>query len=410
MPRPGPRSTLLSAITQGALALPGLSAVAGRASAESAPLEVRADYRFSRYSEDNIDSSKVANLGKGAGAGSTNRYEIDVHQFRFEAPISDRYSVDAEIGYETMSGATPWYIQPRPGEDPLQVMTGATIDEARTDVLLKGSRYLDRGVASVSGGVSTENDYLSVNLGVSGERQYNEKNTTLSAGLGGSYDMIDPTGGGTQQRPKHETRHNVNVFAGLSQILGRSAVVQSSLKYQYDGGFLSDPYKWAYVEDGPLADARPDARHRFSWLTRYRQHFESVDGTLHFDYTLYYDDWDVNAHTFELAWYQTFFDRFRLIPSARYYSQSQAYFYAPFYDVPRGDGLRSSDYRLSPFGAYSWKIRAETRFQTWSLLWDASISYERYESAGDLAFGKVSVENPGLVSYELWSVGLTARF
>ena len=406
MPRPGPKGAILQAITQGALALPGLSGLAGRSSAESAPLEVRSDYRFSRYSEDDIDGSKVA-------SGDTSRYEIDIHQLRFETPIGDRFGLGVELAYETMSGATPWYIQPgAPGEDPVQVMTGATVDEQRTDALLTGSWYLDRSVASLSGGVSVENDYLAVNLGASGERSYNEKNTTLSAGIGGSYDMIEPTDGGTEYRPENETRHNVNLFVGLSQILGRGATVQSSLKYQYDGGFLSDPYKQAYVEEagGPLDDVRPDMRHRFSWLTRYRQHWRRVDGTLHFDYTLYLDDWNLNAHTFELAWYQTLFDSIRLIPSLRYYSQSQADFSAPFYTSVRSDGLRSSDYRLSPFGAYAWQIRAETRFQTWSLVWDASISWQRYVSGGELALGTVDVENPGLVSWNLFSVGLTARF
>jgi len=406
MPRPGPVGTFLGAITHSALALPGLSGLAGRASAESAPLEVRSDYRFSRYAEDGIDGSKVE-------TGDTDRYEIDIHQLQLEMPIGDRFGLGVELAYETMSGATPWYIVPGdPGEDPMQVMTGATVDEQRTDALVTGSWYLDRSVASLSGGVSVENDYLAVNLGVSGERQYNEKNTTLSAGIGGSYDMIEPTDGGTQQRPESETRHNVNLFVGLSQVLGRTSSIQSSLKYQYDGGFLSDPYKQAYVADagGPLEDVRPDMRHRFSWLTRYRQHWRRVDGTLHFDYTLYLDDWNMNAHTFELAWYQTLFDSIRLIPSLRYYSQSQAEFYAPFYTNVRSDGLRSSDYRLSPFGAYAWQIRAETRFQTWSLVWDASVSWQRYVSGGELALGTVDVENPGLVSYNLFSVGLTARF
>ena len=35
---------------------------------------------------------------------------------------------------------------------------------------------------------------------------------------------------------------------------------------------------------------------------------------------------------------------------------------------------------------------------------------ERYTSSADLAIVKVAVENPGLVSYNLFSVGLTARF
>ena len=52
-----------------------------------------------------------------------------------------------------------------------------------------------------------------------------------------------------------------------------------------------------------------------------------------------------------------------MIPSFRYYSQGKADFYAQLLrNGSRRDGLYSSDYRLSPYGAISWRIRAETRF------------------------------------------------
>jgi hypothetical protein len=104
------------------------------------------------------------------------------------------------------------------------------------------------------------------------------------------------------------------------------------------------------------------------------------------------------------------FDTIRVIPSFRYYSQGQADFYSPFYEQARGDGLYSSDYRLSPYGAISWRIRAETRFRILRLDLLASFAWERYLSSGEYALGKVSTPNPGLVSYDLFSVGLTTRF
>jgi hypothetical protein len=78
--------------------------------------------------------------------------------------------------------------------------------------------------------------------------------------------------------------------------------------------------------------------------------------------------------------------------------------------VARADGLYSSDYRLSPYGALGWRIKAETRFRIWRLDWIASFAWERYLSSGKYALGKVEVENPGLVNYDLFSVGFTTRF
>ena len=396
-------SSVLRALTTSALALPGF---ADRAAGESAPLEVRTDYRYSLYSEDPVSRNKVL------AGGETERYEVDIHQFRFATPIGDRFDLGLELAHETMSGATPWYLAPDPdgGDDPVQVMTEASIEDTRTDALVTGSWYQENGKTSLGTGFSTENDYLSINGSLGRERHYNEKNTTLSFGVGGSFDQIEPTQDGGSLRVDSEDKQSYSGFLGVSQVLGRGTAIQSSLKYQHMTGFLSDPYKQAFVVDGPVPDARPDTRNQLSWLTRYRHHVRSFDATLHFDYKFYLDDWDIHSHTLELAWYQTFFDRFRLVPGFRYYSQSQADFYAPIYASARSDGLASSDYRLSPYGAVSARLKLETRFQTWNLLWDANVAWERYVSSADYAIESVDVENPGLVSFNLFSVGLTARF
>lgn len=395
-------SSALHALTTSALALPGL---ANSASAESPSLDITAEYSFSRYTEDDLSSGDVA------PGNETSRYEIDVHQFHFGMPIGDRWDIGLDIAHETMTGATPWYVRPdgTTGE-PVQVMTGATIEEERTDVLASGSYYVDWGKIGGSAGVSIENDYLAINGGVSSERNFNEKNTTLSGGLGFSYDMIDPTQDGSSDRVSSEDKHSLTLFGGLSQVLSASSAIQGTLTYQYAGGFLSDPYKLALVGGLTEPDTRPDERHLVSILARYRKHFEGIAGTFHLDYRFHYDDWQINAHTIDASWYQTIFGIVRLIPSIRYYSQSQAEFYAPYYLAATSDGLYSSDYRLSPYGALSYRIKAETRFQTWNLDWVANVAYERYESDADLALSDVSVANPGLVSFNMWSVGITGRF
>jgi hypothetical protein len=211
-------------------------------------------------------------------------------------------------------------------------------------------------------------------------------------------------------RPKSENKQSYDVYLALSQILGANTIAQTSVKYQHARGFLSDPYKLAYVAGTPETDERPDQRNQFSWLTRFRHHFRGAEASVHLNYMFYADDWKMYSNTIELAWYQTLFDRFKLVPSARYYSQSQAYYYSPFYFTPRRDGLRSSDYRLSPFGAYVYGVRGEFPFEIWSTNWTLTAAFERYTSGADLALQSVDVENPGLVSYNLYTFGLTGRF
>jgi hypothetical protein len=105
----------------------------------------------------------------------------------------------------------------------------------------------------------------------------------------------------------------------------------------------------------------------------------------------------------------------QIIPSVRYYTQSQADFYEPFVtaafdatNIPHA----SSDYRLSPYGALSGKLRVEAHVSDWPfhMAWKLGASYERYQSAASLAIQSVDVENPGLVSFNVIMINLSARF
>ncbi len=398
--RAGRQGAALHALTSSALALPGLASTAG---AEAPSDRFRADYNYSFYSEDELDNSDVA-------GGDNERYEIHMHQWHLAAPVGDRVDVGLDVAYETMSGASPWYVVPDTDGDPIQVMTGATIDDTRVDALLSTNYYLSRGKVGGSAGVSIEEDYLSFNGGFAGNLNFNEENTTLSGGAGFSIDRIQPVDADQfPLRPDDENKQTYSVFTGISQIVGEQTVVQSNLSFQHARDFLSDPYKQVFVDGNILADTRPDQRNQFAWLSRLRHHFRAINATTHLDYRFYVDDWNILSHTFEFAWYQSFWDRLRLIPSLRYYSQSSADFYAPYF-TSAGDDHFSSDYRLSPYGAISGRIRAEVPFTIWRIDMLLSGSYERYVSSADYALGDVEVENPGLVSFDLFSVGLTTRF
>jgi len=395
------RSAALAALTSGAFALPGL---APAASAQESFGRYSAEYAYSRYSEDPLPKSKVPT------GGERDRFEVDMHQMHLGGPLLDRVDLGLDVVHEKMSGASPWYVIQGANGEPLQVMSGATIEEARTDALLEATLLFDRGQASLGGGISSENDYFAWNGSLRGERHFGEKTTTLSGGAGFSIDSIDPVDTDLfPTRPSHEQKWSTSVFGGISQVLSREAALQSTLTYQREQGYLSDPYKQVLVAGNPVPDARPDSRNQLTWLTRLRHHVSPVHGTLQADYRFYADDWQLTSHTLEVAWDQAIFDALHLIPSFRYYSQSQAEFYGPWFDAT-GDGLHSSDYRLSPYGAIAWKIKAETRFATGSVDWRAAFAWQRYLSSGDYALGKVSVANPGLVSFNLFSVSLTARF
>ena len=371
-------------------------------------------YAFTYYSEDSLPADKLE-------AGATSRYEIETHQVSFSGPVAEKVDVGFDFIYETMSGATPFFVVPGPDADhPMQVMSGATVSEERFDGNLSSNYYLDSSRVGANLGISKENDYFSVYSGVNGERDFNEKNTTLSSGIGFSIDKIEPTDSAGSNRVSSAHKRSMDLFGGVSQILNRSTTVQSTMSYKYSKGFLSDPYKLACIQNPATGncgtnvnDNRPGDRNQFAWLTKLRYHVEAIDATIQADYRFHHDDWKVTSHTFEAKWYQNFLDgKIQVIPSFRYYSQSQAYFYEPFYASARSDGLASSDYRLSPYGAISYgaRVQAEIEDWPWGLDLRLGLFYERYMADAGLALSKVAVPNPGLVDFHLIYCTLDLRF
>jgi hypothetical protein len=414
--RAGRGSGALQALTSSALAITGF---ANQARAD-APIErPTADYSFSYYSEDQLDG--------GVQGADDDRYEIYTQQLSLRMPFSGRTDLGLDLTYEKMSGASPWWVAPPGFVEPtraVQVMSAATIEDARTDILLSSSYFFDTGRLGFATGYSFEKDYTAWNFGLEGERNFNAKNTTLSAGVGVSLDELEPTDSDVYTlRPDHENKQTYTVNLGLSQVLGRNTIVQGNLTYKLNNGYLADPYK-EFVAGGILhVDTRPDQRNQFSFLTRLRRHFDSVNATFHADYQFYIDDWSMDSHTFELAWHQSITDWLRLIPSARYYSQSEADFYSPYSLVAAGMAKEcnsdcSNDYRLSAFGAYSYGLQIEADFrlpfigdrETGDREWTLRLGAERYESGDSYGFSSGSDEGFGLADFYVVTVSLGMRF
>jgi hypothetical protein len=293
-------------------------------------------------------------------------------------------------------------------------MSGATIDDTRTDALLNFNRYYENARVGYSVGYSTENDYNAINLGFDGETHFNDGNTTLSGGIGISLDEIDPTDADLfSTRPDSESKKSLSLTTGFSQLLNRAVLIDTSLTYRFSDGYLSDPYKAVWHQDtgSIVSDERPDARHQVAWLSRFRGHVRELGGTMQADYRLGWDDWGILSHTIELAWHQQFGQRFSLTPSFRYYSQGEADFYRPYYDL--GENLtseRSSDFRVSAYGAILFGIKGQYRFRTrWTGKRDLmlTLAWDNYFSSEDLSFDQADSEAPGLVDYDTLTLAIS---
>lgn len=290
--------------------------------------------------------------------------------------------------------------------------------------------YLDQLTVGLSGGVSEEDDFHSSFGGITVSQGFNNELTTLSASYSLTRNRI------TRATPAHDadeghdhaSDHNPTDYAeldehstfhsatlGLAQVLSKNTLIQGTVGYINQQGYLSNPYKLVYIRGEITAEEyydlwqaapntvdwsavtslevmgielfrenRPRAREQWTVAGRLVQYVPALDAALHADYRYYRDDWDIDAHTVELSWHQPLPGGLLLTPHARYYSQSAAEFFAPYFLAPRADGYYSSDYRLSAFGALASGLTLSKRVNK-ALTFEAGAEY--YTHAASLALG-----------------------
>ena len=278
--------------------------------------------------------------------------------------------------------------------------------ETRTSPQFSANYYLDATKLGISGGLSDEPDFLS-NFGSTNlSHEFNNKLTTVSAGYSmasntitrnssghSSHHATDPAHYPTDYQALNEksTFHSFNT--SIAQVLSKNTLFQSTASFTNQSGYLSNPYKSVYVRGeitpteyynlwNPTAagvdwsaitklevvgldlfrETRPNQRNIFSLSNGLNQYIPALDASVHVDYRFYTDDWGINSHAFEAKWFQALPGGFTATPSIRYYSQSQANFFAPYFLAPRADGNYSSDFRLSAFGDLSGGLTINKQF------------------------------------------------
>jgi hypothetical protein len=353
-----------------------------------------------------------------AGASSPNFYHIDedgtpvVVDFNDYDPDTDTYAFARHPGLvHIMASASP---------------------ETRRQWDGSITHAWDRAELTIGGGISDEHDYLSRFVNVGGKFDFNNKLTVLNWGASMTRNRIRAsiaansaadTGNYTDRiRDFHGEptifgrRKDFAADAGVTQILNRGALVQLDIGYTRSTGFLENPYKAVifafddpdeqrdnsglkYIAIKGSLEQRPDVRSQWAANVRFTQHLARTDGGLHLNYRFYRDNWGIRSHTAEVTLDQPLGGGWMLTPDARYYSQTAANFYAPFflfdeaYPAHPGGPLDrdkiplkyfSSDERLSAFGAISGSLALQKSLGHGVAL---DLAYEYYVHKGSLTLG-----------------------
>ena len=256
-------------------------------------------------------------------------------------------------------------------------------------------------------GFSTEYDYqhLGANVGLS--RDFNKRNTTLSAGLAWSQDDIDPVGGApiplsqmldvgnNSNKLGSDSKTVLDLLFGITQVLDRNTILRVNYSYSDSSGYLNDPYKILSVVDpvsgntiarvpatdavGPsnvyLFESRPDSRTKQSLYAEVKRAFGQQ--VLSASYRFMTDDWGIDSNTLEAKYrwplgYASFIE-----PQLRYYTQSAADFYrSSLVDGAPLPRYASADFRLGDFDAVTVGMKYGRRTATGSE-WNTRIEYYR---------------------------------
>ncbi len=241
---------------------------------------------------------------------------------------------------------------------------------------------------------SREHDYVSKGLSINSLTDFNEKNTTLLAGIDAHNDNVE-----TFYDPQHfyVRKRAFSAIMGVTQLLDRLTKVTLNVTWARETGYLSDQYK--LVEQNvelipgsffPLvfAENRPSEHNSGVAFLAINRAFPGLNGSLEASYRLYADTYGVVANTAEIRWLEKIGRHFTVSPELRLYEQGAANFY--YYDLRSTDILPtatpdpggpaySSDYRLSSLYTTTCGIRTD---------WNPSdrlqfdVSYDRYTMRG----------------------------
>jgi hypothetical protein len=373
------RPPLGNALLAAALLLPGLAV-----QAEEPPERSTLSVKYLNYEE---------------SQSGLDRVHVDSPSVALVTPIASAWSLAGSLTSDHVSGASPRYHT---------AISGASrMKDTRRAGDIAITRYLPNGSVTVGAAYSTEHDYVSRALSLTGTVSSADKNTSWSFGIGGSDDAIDPV----NLVVSGESRQTVNVMAGVTQVLTPHDIAQLTLTRSQGHGYYSDPYK--------MLDNRPRERNQNTLMARWNHYHEGSGGTTRLSYRYYTDTFGIRAHTLGAEYVQPLADGWRITPSVRYYTQRAASFYFdPVYDarlgapfppgyVFGGTQFSSADQRLSGFGAVALGIKVAKEI---SRYWTVDLKVEAYQQRGAWrAFGSGS---PGLDAMRARSIqfGLTRQW
>ncbi|MFA9462207.1 DUF3570 domain-containing protein [Thiohalorhabdus sp. Cl-TMA] len=305
------------------------------------------------------------------------RVDVESYMIDVRGDMSDRDSIKLGVVLDTMTGSTHTGAVQTSSVTTVTGTSGAgftTSGEAKALAPFEDTRlavdmawthdFWRTFRVRPNAYVSVESDYEALGGGITAEKDFFNKQTTLSLAFGGSTDKIAQLDGRTPV-PGSDTadedfagegrRETLDGVIGITHAVNPKTLMQLNLFYTVSEGYHTDPYKVVSVanendiELTRIYESRPTERRRKGLFASLVHELRADRDTLALDYRYYTDGWGIDSHTVNLRYrYQLGSERFFLEPFGRYYRQTAADFYvrnlATGESVPR---YVSADNRLA---------------------------------------------------------------
>lgn len=241
-------------------------------------------------------------------------------------------------------------------------------DEVRVGGSLGGGYKIGPVTAGLTGGFSTEPDYLGRTVGMNARADLFEKMVSPIVSYSYGFDTIGRSGTSFDIFSRDLQRHTIN--AGASIVFDAATIGAVVATAQLEFGDSSKPYRYVPMfpqaaldanvfADGPAApsivaalrsdvmplEQLPSERQRYAVLLRGAHRFD-LGATVRASERLYMDSWGQMASTTDARFYWDLNEKFRLGPHARFHYQGPVDFWQKAYAVSfTPDGVDLPDYR-----------------------------------------------------------------
>lgn len=368
------------------------------------------------------------NAAVSGGIGDEHLTDI-TPTFVVSVPLNQDDVLTVDAGISAYTSASSSNINPfdtKNPANPFQASSGASSADVWAGLNASYSHSSDDRNNIWTGKLSaaTEYDYFSIGFGGSYTRLFNEKNTEISINTtifldtwkliypielrnlnpGEDRDDFDinryTITGNPNYNPQftefNDKKRNSYALGGsFSQILSKKFQALISVDVVRQEGLLSMPFQRVYfqdvadsfIEEFHLADdveRLPDTRNKLA-LGANLNYYLNEFLVLRTHYRYYTDDWGIDSHTAKIELPVKVGRGFTVYPSYRYYTQTQADYFAGYNEHLSTAEYYTSDYDLSDFNANQYGIGVNytdifTKFHIWNFgMKSIDLEYNRYD-------------------------------